>query len=251
MGKQQYGDEAKHYTPLIIFLCISRFIMASSSFSDAPNPETSEAEAKSVTIVINDNGEINYDEKTLQSIIDSNQPSATVTFVRVSGAGNDAEAVGTPPADTVPEDPILMLDQDQITKLENVLRSEEAKDFLDEVLSNPGTNPNESLGDFLTPTTAETVGPPPPLIPNDEVKEQLQQENDQTKSKSNRRKSQRQLDRELKEEAEKIRKENQKMLKKEKEAMRRGEKGGGGREKEEKKEEESESNDTPPPTPTV
>ena len=29
----------------------------------------SEAEAKSVTIVINDNGEINYDEKTLQSII--------------------------------------------------------------------------------------------------------------------------------------------------------------------------------------
>ena len=47
----------------------SRFIMASSSFSDAPNPETSEAEAKSVTIVINDNGEINYDEKTVQSIV--------------------------------------------------------------------------------------------------------------------------------------------------------------------------------------
>ena len=43
--------------------------MASSSFSDAPDPETLEADAKSVTIVINDNGEINYDEKTLQSII--------------------------------------------------------------------------------------------------------------------------------------------------------------------------------------
>ena len=43
--------------------------MASSSFSDAPNPETSDSDAKSVTIVINDNGEINYDEKTLQSII--------------------------------------------------------------------------------------------------------------------------------------------------------------------------------------
>ena len=43
--------------------------MASSSFSDAPNTESAEAEAKSVTIVINDNGEINYDEKTLQSII--------------------------------------------------------------------------------------------------------------------------------------------------------------------------------------
>ena len=44
-------------------------MMASSSFSDAPATETSDAEAKSVTIVINDNGEINYDEKTLQSII--------------------------------------------------------------------------------------------------------------------------------------------------------------------------------------
>ena len=43
--------------------------MASSSFSDAPVPENLEADAKSVTIVINDNGEINYDEKTLQSII--------------------------------------------------------------------------------------------------------------------------------------------------------------------------------------
>ena len=44
---------------------------------------------KSVTIVMNDKGEINYDEKTLQSIIDSNQQSATVTFVRVSGNAND------------------------------------------------------------------------------------------------------------------------------------------------------------------
>ena len=93
-----------------------------------------------------------------------------MTFVRVSGGADNAEAEGTAPVDAaVPEDPILMLDQDQITKLENVLRSEEAKDFLGEVLSTPGSNPNESLGDFLTPTTAETVGPPPPLIPNDEV----------------------------------------------------------------------------------
>ena len=43
--------------------------MASSSFSDAPDPDTLETDSKSVTIVINDNGEINYDEKTLQSII--------------------------------------------------------------------------------------------------------------------------------------------------------------------------------------
>ena len=149
-----------------------------------------------------------------------------MTFVRVSGAsGNpDEEATAAAPAADVPEDPILMLDQDQITKLENVLRSEEAKDFLGEVLANPGSNPNESLGDFLTPTTAEpAVGPPPPLIPNDEVKEQIQQE---AKNKSNRRKSQRQLDREIKEEAERIRKENQLLLKKEKEAMRRQSRGG-------------------------
>jgi hypothetical protein len=43
--------------------------MASSSFTDSPVPDDSESDNKSVTIVINDNGEINYDEKTLQSII--------------------------------------------------------------------------------------------------------------------------------------------------------------------------------------
>ena len=43
--------------------------MASSSFTDAPNADSLDPENKSVTIVINDNGEINYDEKTLQSII--------------------------------------------------------------------------------------------------------------------------------------------------------------------------------------
>ena len=43
--------------------------MASSSFSDAPNTDSVDPDNKSVTIVINDNGEINYDEKTLQSII--------------------------------------------------------------------------------------------------------------------------------------------------------------------------------------
>ena len=43
--------------------------MASSSFTDAPEADSFDPENKSVTIVINDNGEINYDEKTLQSII--------------------------------------------------------------------------------------------------------------------------------------------------------------------------------------
>ena len=35
-------------------------------------------------------------------------------------------------------DPILLLDQEQINRLENVLRSEEAKDILGDVLSNSG-----------------------------------------------------------------------------------------------------------------
>merc|ERR1712088_256710 len=69
----------------IIKIVLSLTEMASSSFTDAPNADSFDPESKSVTFVINDNGEINYDEKTLQSIIDSNQQSASVTFVRVSG----------------------------------------------------------------------------------------------------------------------------------------------------------------------
>ena len=52
-----------------IKIVLSLTEMASSSFTDAPNADSLDPENKSVTIVINDNGEINYDEKTLQSII--------------------------------------------------------------------------------------------------------------------------------------------------------------------------------------
>ena len=72
--------------------------------------------------------------------------------------------------------PILMLDQDQINRLENVLSSDEAKSFLGEALANPDNNLNQSLGDILTSsgggqTNPEfaLIGPPPPLIPNSEV----------------------------------------------------------------------------------
>merc|ERR1712086_767809 len=206
---------------------------------DAPDPETLEADAKSVTIVINDNGEINYDEKTLQSIIDSNQPSATVTFVRVSGTeeGNSPSTsttnAGSPEENleaAAAADPILLLDQEQINRLENVLRSEEAKDILGDVLSNAANNPNESLGDFLTPTeeavvsgllphtgsaTAEMAGKFENLTTETNPKAAATRKTRQTRT------SQRQLDRELKEEAERIRKENQLLLKKEKEAMKK------------------------------
>ena len=167
-----------------------------------------------------------------------------MTFVRVSGNG-DQDDPPMMPLDAFESDdknPIMMLDQDQINSLENVLRSNpEAKSLLDQVLSNPDNNPNEGLENILTQSTTTNnpefalIGPPPPLIPNSEVLKEATEDN---KKNNNRRKSQRQLDRELKEEAERIRKENQEILKKEKEAMRRDSKG-------------SEEKPTPPPTVTA
>ena len=92
-----------------------------------------------------------------------------------------------------------------------------------------GNNPNESLGDFLTPTDEVTAvaSTLPHLVPTPETEiKQVQPEEEkvpETKAKLSRRTrtSQRQLDRELKEEAERIRKENQELLKKEKEAMKK------------------------------
>ena len=83
-----------------------------------------------------------------------------------------------------------------------------------------GNNPNESLGDFLTPTDVVSIATPP--ISSTEVEQQPEQVHEEAKPKNTRRTrtSQRQLDKELKEEAERIRKENQELLKKEKEAMR-------------------------------
>merc|ERR1712038_1299561 len=219
---------SKHSTCVIICEKIIKIVlslteMASSSFTDAPNADSFDPENKSVTIVINDNGEINYDEKTLQSIIDSNQQSATVTFVRVSGegAGQDdssttAENMPLDALDLNPEgsgdpeaNPILMLDQEQINRLENVLSSDEAKSFLGEVLANPDNNPNQSLGDILTSGQTNVsnltnpefalIGPPPPLIPNSEVLNSPSPSSNTKKNNANRRKSQRQIDRELKE----------------------------------------------------
>ena len=71
------------------------------------------------------------------------------------------------------------------------------------------------------------AGTLPHLVPTPETEiKQVQPEEEkvpETKAKLSRRTrtSQRQLDRELKEEAERIRKENQELLKKEKEAMKK------------------------------
>ena len=92
-------------------------------------------------------------------------------------------------------------------------------------------NPNESLGDFLTPTEEAAVSG---LLPNTgsataEMAGKFENLTEMAKPKApaatrktrQTRTSQRQLDRELKEEAERIRKENQLLLKKEKEAMKK------------------------------
>ena len=148
-------------------------------------------------------------------------------------ANDDPTEMPLDALDINPEDPkansILMLDQEQINRLENVLSSEEAKNFLGGVLSNPDTDPNEGLESLINSSIAippefADIGPPPPLIPNSEViKESATTAAEENKKGGggNRRKSQRQIDRELKEEAERIRKENQEMEKKEKEALRR------------------------------
>ena len=128
-----------------------------------------------------------------------------MTFVRVSGSGEEnapEENNVEPPAPAVPDPILQILDQEQINRLENVLRSDEAKDFLGEVMSN--NSGNNDIGEFLNPS---------------EVQFQPEQESD--KSKANKRRSQRQIDKELKEEAERIRKENQEIMKKERDDMRR------------------------------
>ena len=97
-------------------------------------------------------------------------------------------------------------------------------------------NPNESLGDFLTPTeeaavsgllpgntgsaTAEMAGKFENLTTETEMAKPNKAPAATRKTRQTRT-SQRQLDRELKEEAERIRKENQLLLKKEKEAMKK------------------------------
>ena len=147
-------------------------------------------------------------------------------------ANDDPTEMPLDALDINPEDPkansILMLDQEQINRLENVLSSEEAKNFLGGVLSNPDTDPNEGLESLINSSIAippefADIGPPPPLIPNSEVIKESATTAEENKKGGggNRRKSQRQIDRELKEEAERIRKENQEMEKKEKEALRR------------------------------
>eukprot|EP00094_Tigriopus_californicus_P008912 TCALIF_08588-PA protein Name:"Similar to DIDO1 Death-inducer obliterator 1 (Homo sapiens)" AED:0.11 eAED:0.11 QI:369/0.66/0.5/1/0.88/0.9/10/0/1492 len=234
-------------------------------------------EEKSVTIMIDENQKMFYDQHVLQSIIDSNQPSTQVTIVRLGGVNEAGEAghpadLGDPTledtAEFVPsdmetldltqggpgggaagsgdaqtlrdllahatlvethQDPTLppasnsiTLDQEQISQLESVLQSTEAKDMLGHVMLSDEHGPlDHILTSELTPDlTASTnplefnVSPERPASPVNEPRPTTSE----TVQGRPKRRSQRRMDKEIKEEAERIRMENQALLKKEKEA---------------------------------
>ena len=147
-----------------------------------------------VTITINCRGEINVDQSALAEVLGSGQQTARVTFVKVDDGGQstienqvdlDASellaAVGQQPdgvvADVVDAAGLgLSLDPDQLTKFEKAFESDEARNILGEA----GVVESESR-----PSPGPT------------------------------RRSQRQVDKETRETAEKIRAENQEQMKKE------------------------------------
>ena len=187
--------------------------MACSNFREPEMSSEDGVEGKGVSegsgvtacIMIGDNGEIICDESALKTIIgktisrpvkvsaeqpffsseSDDQPASSVTFVQVEGNKADSSVLDEGPAtmEPVSEDTPMMLDQEQISQLENVLRSEEGKSLLGEILPEAEEEPID-VGDIVPIGTVEKKTPA-------------------------RRKSQRQIDKEMKEEAERIRKENQ------------------------------------------
>ena len=174
-------------------------VALSVTAAEAEDAVTAELEAANevgdVTITINSRGEINVDQSALAEVLGSGQQTARVTFVRVDDGGlstieNQVDldasellaAVGQ--ADVGVQDAVdphaILLDLDQMNKLEKVLESDEARNFLgDAIAVSEGVNP-------------ASVSAPPPS-----------------------RRSQRQVDRETKQTADKIRAENQEIMKNE------------------------------------
>ena len=165
----------------------------------AADTVTAELEATTevgdVTITINSRGEINVDQSALAEVLGSGQQTARVTFVRVDDGGlstieNQVDldasellaAVGQ--ADVGVQDAVdphaILLDPDQLNRLEKVFESDEARNFLgDAIAVSEGVNP------------ADVSAPAPS------------------------RRSQRQVDRETRQTADKIRAENQEIMKSE------------------------------------
>jgi len=157
-----------------------------------------------VTITINSKGEINVDQSALATILGSGQQSARVTFVRVGEEGTTIEnqvdldasellaavggqvdsGLGQEEGGVVGASPMLLLDQDQMMKLESVLQSDEARNILGDTCDGGGEEENEEG------KVAGGQGGPT-------------------------RRSQRQVDRETRQTADKIRAENQELMRKE------------------------------------
>ena len=170
--------------------------VAAAEAEDAVTAELAAAnEVGDVTITINSRGEINVDQSALAEVLGSGQQTARVTFVRVDDGGlstieNQVDldasellaAVGQ--ADVGVQDAVdphaILLDLEQMNKLEKVLESDEARNFLgDAIAVSEGVNP-------------AAVSAPAPS-----------------------RRSQRQVDRETRQTADKIRAENQEIMKNE------------------------------------
>ena len=175
--------------------------------ADTVDAVTSEAaEVGNVTITINSRGEINVDQTALAEVIGSGQQSARVTFVRVDDGGLSTienqvdldaselmQAVGVGQSDgaTVTDvvDPVnlgMLLDPQDWNKIEKVLETDEAKNLLGDAAC------SMTVEDKVHEETPEPVVPPGPM-----------------------RRSQRQVDRETRQTAEKIRAQNQENMKKE------------------------------------
>ncbi len=140
-------------------------------------------------------------------------------------------------------DPILLLSQDQISRLENVLQSEEAKGMLDVVLAGEesgaavavaaaAAGQDLNMVDILVSTGSEDLGgsleggeegdeSKPSGSDNPEEGGSSSDHLARKKGHQPQRRSQRQIDKEMKEEAERIRLENQARMKKEQEEAER------------------------------
>ncbi len=121
--------------------------------------------------------------------------------------------------------PIMMLDQDQLSQLESVLQSEEGKGMLAEVITSQGqivvAAPPADVAEAQAESPAQKKEDSEGGDASSRPEEQERAGQKSQKSSPPKRRSQRQIDREMKEEAERIRLENQARMKKEEEEAKK------------------------------
>ncbi len=153
-------------------------------------------------------------------IIVNAPPDLEESIMAVAAGSKDGAATAAAAAGN----PILMLDQDQISQLESVLSSDEAKSMLGVEALMVGDDGDIVLGEAPGPGVKDDLeedvgGQIMMQLEQPEAQNQQQQPQSPKKSKTAppKRRSQRQMDKEMKEEAERIRLENQALMKKERE----------------------------------